>query len=103
LSNQISELQPWLAPWARWLISAWPYGDLTSTRRSHREQAQLYAAFLRGETKYPVAPPGHSYHELGRAFDYLAPDEILSQLGALWQSAGGRWGGCCRDNIHFEA
>lgn len=63
----------------------------------------MYAAYLRGEARYPAAPPGASYHEAGRAFDYLAPDEILAQLGALWQSVGGRWGGCCHDNIHFEA
>lgn len=100
---RIDLLEPWLQPWAKWLISAWPYGILTSTRRTRTEQEQLYAAFLRGETKYPAAPPGQSWHEYGRAFDYVAPTAILAQLGALWESVGGSWGGCCGDDIHFQA
>jgi hypothetical protein len=88
-------------PWARWLISAWPYGQLTSTLRSRSEQAQLYAAYLRGESRFPAAPPGRSKHELGLAFDYFAEPWALAQLGALWQSVGGTWGGD-RDPIHFE-
>jgi hypothetical protein len=85
------------------LISAWPYGQLTSTWRSPADQARLYEAFLRGEARYPAAPPGQSSHQFGRAFDYVAPDEILQQLGALWESVGGRWGGRFGDAIHFEA
>lgn len=103
MSSRIEDLHPLLAPWARWLIGMWPYGQLTSTWRSRREQEQLYAAFLRGESHYPAAPPGHSKHELGLAFDYLAPDYILADMGAVWESVGGHWGGCCGDNIHFEA
>jgi hypothetical protein len=103
VSTRLDALEPWLVPWASWLIGAYPYGYLTSTRRSHTEQAQLYAAYLRGEARYPAAPPGSSYHEAGRAFDYVAPTAILAQLGALWESVGGRWGGCCKDAIHFEA
>jgi hypothetical protein len=103
LSSRLSELQPWFEPWARWLISAWPYGILTSTYRTFDEQRTLYNAYLNGSSKYPAAPPGHSYHQFGRAFDYVADPMILAQLGALWESVGGSWGGRAGDDIHFEA
>ena len=60
---------------------------------------QLYNAFLRGEARYPVAPPGQSFHEYGLAFDYVAP-EVQAQLGELWQSVGGTWSP--QDDIHFQ-
>jgi hypothetical protein len=101
VSQRIDALVPALQPWARWIISAWPYGQLTSTRRTRAEQTQLYAAFLRGESRFPALPPGHSKHELGLAFDYVAPIAILRQMGALWQSVGGGWSES--DAIHFEA
>jgi hypothetical protein len=94
-------LEPALQPWARWLLSLWPYGQLTSTLRSYEEQARLYENFLRGYARYPALPPGQSLHEIGRAFDYVAPDYILEQLGQIWIEAGGTWGGE-RDPIHFE-
>jgi hypothetical protein len=103
MNRGLSALHPQLAPWAQWLISLWPYGQLTSTLRTSSEQQQLYAAYLRGESNYPAAPPGHSMHEFGRAFDYVAPDEILQQLGAVWEQVGGTWGGRAGDAIHFEA
>lgn len=103
MSTRLLDLHPDLVPWARWLIAHWPYGQITSTRRSRREQAQLYAAYLRGESRYPAAPPGQSKHEVGLAFDYLADPWILQQLGELWESVGGRWGGHVDDPIHFEA
>jgi len=96
-------LQPWLQPYAIALYRAWPYAQVTSVRRSSSEQARLYAAFLRGESRYPAAPPGHSLHELGRAWDMVAPAAILEQFGLLWESWGGRWGGRFGDPIHFEA
>jgi hypothetical protein len=99
----LSGLIPELQPWARWLISLWPYGQLTSTRRSRYEQALLYAACGHGECRYPAAPPGQSMHELGRAFDYVAPPEVLAGLGEAWEYYGGRWGGHFADDIHFEA
>src|SRR6267143_3492036 len=99
---RLDELQPWLTPWARWLISAWPYGQVTSTLRSRADQARLYAAFLRGESRYPAAPPGYSRHEYGLAFDYVAEPLILERLGTLWESVGGTWGGRVGDPIHFE-
>jgi len=99
----IAELQPWLQPWARWLIAHWPYGQLTSTYRGYREQSQLYAEYLAGRSRYPVAPPGRSYHQFRRAFDYEAPPQILRALGEVWEWAGGTWGGRFHDAIHFEA
>jgi hypothetical protein len=101
LSTRIEDLDPQLVPWARWLISLWPYGQITSTRRTRLEQQTLFASCGAGQCRYPAAAPGHSYHEFGLAFDYLAPDEILQQLGAIWESYGGGWGGE-RDPIHFQ-
>lgn len=75
---------------------------VTSSRRSSSEQARLYRLFLAGKTSYPVAPPGRSKHEKGRAIDLYAQPETLRRLGALWESAGGRWGGRFKDPIHFE-
>jgi len=80
---------------------------LTSTVRSRRVQERLYRAYLRGERKYPAAPPGTSLHEKGLAFDMtVEPMEALSALGALWKSFGPgfRWGGDFKANdpIHFE-
>ncbi len=102
MSSRIDALEPWLQPWARWLLRFYPHGILTSTRRSHAEQAALYNACGHGECRYPAAPPGYSYHEYGRAFDYVAPDGVLTQLGAVWERVGGVWGGP-GDPIHFEA
>ena len=102
MSTRLSDLDPRFVPWARWLISCWPYGQLTSTRRSRSEQIQLYTAYLRGESRYPAAPPGRSMHELGLAFDYVADPQILEELGRIWTSVGGVWGGRV-DPIHFEA
>lgn len=75
---------------------------ITSARRSSSEQARLYRRFLAGESKYPVARPGTSRHEQGRAIDMVARPETLRRLGAIWQAAGGRWGGAA-DPIHFDA
>lgn len=106
MSSRLDELEPWLAPWAAELIRrAAPYGAVvTSTYRSAEQQQQLYEAFLRGANRYPVAPPGHSYHQFRRAFDVAGPDWLLEAMGELWQSWGGRWGGCDGgdDPIHFE-
>lgn len=103
MSQRIEDLEPWLQPWARWLLSLWPYAQVTSTRRNSQQQQQLYSAYLRGESKYPAAPPGHSMHEYGRAFDVVADPQILAQLGQVWESVGGTWGGRGGDPIHFEA
>lgn len=103
MSNRgLEALDPRLKPWAQWLISAWPYVQVTSTLRTRDEQAALYAAYLNGASKYPAAPPGTSYHEYGLAWDMVAEPEILNALGALWESVGGTWGGRGGDPIHFQ-
>lgn len=73
---------------------------ITSTYRSSADQARLYRAYLEGRSSYPVAPPGRSTHERGRAMDLVAED--LPWLGEVWESWGGRWGGRFKDPIHFE-
>jgi hypothetical protein len=55
----------------------------------------------------PVAPPGYSYHEYGRAIDVLANEDALRRAAQHWQQIGGRWGGDFKgqgkyDPIHFE-
>lgn len=76
---------------------------VTSTVRTYALQAKLYRRYLLGMSPYPAAPPGHSLHEQGRAFDLGGLDATeLQQLGATWESWGGRWGGRFGDPIHFE-
>lgn len=95
----ISGLQPWLKPYAEWLVSLYPTAKITSTYRSYTDQLQLWNN--RANNPYPVAPPGSSYHQYGRAFDLQAPEEILRQLGAIWIQIGGTWHES--DVIHFQA
>jgi D-alanyl-D-alanine carboxypeptidase-like protein len=101
--TSLAGLEPWLAPWAAWLHSLYPYAQITSTRRSYQEQSALYDAYVRGASRYPAAPPGRSMHEYGRAWDMEAPEWALVQLGQIWERVGGRWGGRLGDPIHFEA
>jgi len=106
VSANLHQLEPWLYPWAAYLVQfAMRYGaSVTSVRRSYYEQLQLYTDYLSGYSRYPAAPPGQSMHELGRAFDIAAPAKLLAYLGATWERWGGRWGGRDgTDPIHFEA
>ena len=80
-----------------------PGARVTSAYRSTAEQTRLYRNFVAGRSKYPVAPPGASWHEFGRAIDIIARPEVLRWLGGLWKHAGGRWGGDFNDDIHFDA
>lgn len=75
-------------------------GYQTSGDRSIAYQAQLYDEWRRGLRRYPVAPPGRSMHNYGRAFDLFAHN--LPELGRIWTAWGGRWGGES-DPVHFEA
>ncbi len=104
----IDSLVPDLRPWANALVDACVEAGLsprvTSTLRSRAQQTKLYRRYLAGLSNYPVAPPGHSAHELGLAFDMVvSPMESLADVGALWESWGGGWGGRNKDPIHFEA
>lgn len=79
-----------------------PY-TITSVRRSRAQQAALYDRYLRGQNAYPVAPPGTSRHEVGRAMDVTFPgnDWAYEALGAVWRQMGGTWSPS--DRIHFHA
>lgn len=104
--RDLAGLEPWLEPYATYLLSlAQGRVQVTSTRRTRAEQTRLYAAFVNGQSRYPAAPPGSSWHEYGRAFDITGPPEWLDYLGKVWQSWGGTWGGAFHkiDPIHFQA
>ena len=112
MGASLHSLIPPLQPFARRLLL--PAGQaglqprITSTRRSRSEQTKLYRRFLQGTNPYPVAPPGQSAHEFGYAFDMMiqgTPLQMkigLDDLGYLWQTWGGVWGGQFNDPIHFE-
>lgn len=99
-------VQPWLAPYLGYLLEVLEYNGrsytITSMFRSREKQQQLYDRYVAGLSKYPAAPPGHSYHEAGRAMDITSDPITLEQAGALWRSWGGGWGGAV-DPIHFQA
>jgi D-alanyl-D-alanine carboxypeptidase len=105
MSADIAALIEPLQPFAHDLVNlgarAGVQPRVTSTLRSRSQQQRLYAAYLRGETKYPVAPPGTSAHEFGFAFDMVAVTaEDLHDLGTVWRSWGGVWS--ADDEVHFE-
>src|SRR5216684_7351057 len=102
----IASLVPELRPYAHDLYKIAGANGLqpriTSARRSYVEQVRLYDRFLKGINPFPVAAPGTSAHETGEAFDMLVtPVDYLQDLGALWISWGGEWGGN-RDPVHFQ-
>lgn len=94
-------LVSWLAPWAEALLQLYrAYNpQVTSTYRSFTDQLNLY--LTRATNPYPVAPPGASYHNYGRAFDVKADLNVLYAMGATWKSWGGQW--YTSDPIHFQA
>ena len=107
INHSLSTLQPWLQPYAEWLVSAAPYAGarsvrITSVTRSRAQQAALYRRFLAGRSRFPAAPPGRSKHEYGVAWDMVTePYWVLGTLGGWWKQLGGIWSP--RDAIHFEA
>lgn len=112
-------LQYPLIPWFEWILSYCQYYDpsarVSSAYRSNSEQQRLYRRFLAGLMPGPVAPPGLSLHEQGRAIDIWTVSgketpaimNALERAGAAWESIGGTWGGHFKtvgsDPIHFEA
>jgi D-alanyl-D-alanine carboxypeptidase len=110
MSASISSLIPELQPYCRGLLDvagqAGLQPRLTSCLRSLKEQTYLYKRFLDGLSAYPVAPPGTSAHEFGYAFDMMIMgpdmDANLADLGQVWTSWGGIYGGQFNDPIHFE-
>jgi len=97
--NGLNGLAPWLRPYAEYLIAQSREARLTSTFRSYSEQLALWRN--RSKNPYPVAPPGRSYHEHGRAFDLSASPSELTRLGGIWVAMGGTWSQT--DRIHFQA
>lgn len=103
LHSLIPELQPYASELLRIAGAARLNPRITSTRRTTTQQARLYRNYLAGAATYPVAPPGTSPHEFGFAFDMVtSPMEALNELGTLWESWGGVWGGRFNDEVHFE-
>lgn len=105
MSADIGALIEPLQPYAKALVDlgarAGVQPRVTSTLRSHSQQQRLYDAYLRGESRYPVAPPGMSAHEFGYAFDMVASStEDLHDLGTVWRNWGGLW--TPQDEVHFE-
>lgn len=76
---------------------------ITSTVRSARDQDFLWRRYKQGNSPLPAAPPGHSAHEYGWAFDMVvSPASFQANVGKAWQVVwGGKWGGA-RDPVHFE-
>lgn len=77
---------------------------IISGYRSAADQAQLYAEAQRGERPYPVAAPGTSLHELGRAFDVGSDRELNAGQWQDLHELGSRIGlsGVSADPPHFE-
>ncbi len=76
---------------------------VTSGLRTRMEQQTLYQRAQRGGSRYPAAPPGHSLHETGLAWDMVVePREYLAAVGHAWEQLGGRWGGRFKDPVHFD-
>lgn len=95
----LNGLQSWLREYAVELLAHFPRLTVTSVYRSYSAQLALYRA--RRRNPYPVAPPGRSYHQYGRAFDLVGNEADLRAAGALWRSWGGTWSP--KDPIHFQA
>ena len=75
---------------------------ITSTLRTRAEQQFLWDRYQRGLSSLPAAPPGHSAHEWGWAFDMVvSPEQWQPSVGRLWAKWGGAYGGR-RDPVHFE-
>jgi len=107
----LSTLDPWLSPFARWLYRYGKQFDgrlvVTSARRSSAKQAELRRKWETGESQIPANRPGTSLHEFGLAFDMARlginplQDPLLMYLGEVWEWMGGRHGGV-RDPVHFQ-
>jgi len=113
MGASLAELDPKIRAHAMALVdwaqrSGWG-PRVTSTYRSTARQRQLYARFLAdvkaGRPNMGAAKPGSSRHEYRMAFDvYLTDASKLKELGRVWKSWGGTWGGDFRrkDPIHFD-
>jgi hypothetical protein len=104
----LTQLQPWFRSYAErfthYLSDNGLHVRVTSARRGSAKQRKLYRKYLRGESTIPAAPPGHSMHEKGLAFDLeVRPERMLEAAGHAWEQFFGlRWGGRFEDPIHFD-
>jgi len=97
LRGAMQDLQQWLGS-QRVILT------ITSTVRSGRDQDFLWRRYQSGKSGgLPAAPPGHSAHEYGWAFDaVVSPVEYQTAVGRAWERLwGGKWGGS-KDPVHFE-
>jgi len=75
---------------------------VTSTVRSSAKQERLYRLYQQGLTKYPVAPPGRSLHEHGKAVDMvITPQSQLPLAASIGRRHGFKWAGV-RDTVHYS-
>jgi hypothetical protein len=104
--NKLAGVAPELASRVRAMASVLAGRGITirvvSGYRSTAQQAVLYAN--RASNSNPVAAPGTSLHERGRAVDLTWSGGTASQVGAVGESFGLRWGGRFSrpDPGHFE-
>jgi hypothetical protein len=98
-----SSFRPLAMAFVRVLQSAGVNVTVTSTRRSLDQQRALYERYIHGRSRYPAAPPGHSTHALGYAFDLHLDPPVYNDAGKLWERLGLTWGGRFNDPIHFDA
>ncbi len=71
---------------------------ITSTFRSWNEQQVLYDKWLRGDSRWPAAPPGRSAHNWGLAFDSVVRPEHEAAWEWLRRALG--WHVPLNDEIH---
>jgi RHS repeat-associated protein len=75
---------------------------VSSGFRSYSKQAELYARWKNGQSKYPAAPPGRSAHNGGLAVDFR-PNLNANQMNTLAQLGhqnGLNYAGQ-KDGVHF--
>lgn len=98
------ELRSAMQELSQWLGSQRVILTVTSTVRSARDQDFLWRRAKAGLSGgLPAAPPRHSAHEYGWAFDAIvSPVEYQVAVGRAWEREwGGKWGGS-KDPVHFE-
>jgi LAS superfamily LD-carboxypeptidase LdcB len=105
--TELSALDGRFRPYAERFILMLRYNgyqvQVTSTRRTRSQQRKLYREYVAGRRTLPAAPPGHSLHEAGLAFDaVISPSAGQSLAGSAWERLGGKWGGKS-DPVHFQA
>ena len=91
-----------LIAWRKELNAMGIRSTVTSTVRSTAKQSKLYSLYQQGLTNYPVAPPGRSLHEHGRAVDMVVrPANALPVAAQVGSRYGFKWAGS-KDTVHFS-